>query len=81
MWGAGYAGFWQNPSGKWCGIIGLSLIQGEKRGLLCSPAGMNPLATDVLSTDALATEAPDYQGLRWLSCGGVVNRTPAVSVC
>jgi hypothetical protein len=82
MWGGGYAGLVRKPSGKWCGIIGLGGIQIKSRGLLRSPAGINPLATKAPATvpTTAPTAAPTavpatVSGLGW------VSRTLAVSVC
>jgi len=79
MWGGGYAGLLWNPSGKWCGIIGLGVIQGKAGGCCAAQREQAPSPQKLSATKALAT-APTAV-LATVSGLGWVSRTPAVSVC
>ncbi|CAI8703113.1 hypothetical protein EMIT043CA1_100126 [Pseudomonas brassicacearum] len=86
MWGGGYAGLVRNPSGKWCGIIGLGVIQIKKQGLLRSPAGASSLATKALChklsvTKVCCHKGSSAQGALLVCPFGWVSRIPAVSAC
>ena len=81
MWGGGYAGLLRNPSGKWCGIIGLGVIQIKKQGLLRSPAGASSLATNSLSQKFAVTKAPQRKELCLsVRSGGLVEHRRSLFV-